>query len=533
MATTSCLFRCHISRQSLKSFLEHRNYNYKTLSRTFATVLTETEQNKSTANRSNKVYQSAIDAIQDIPNGATILFGGFGLSGIPEKLIAALLEKGTKDLTVVSNNVGIDDFGLGLLLKERRIRKVIATYAGENKELERQFFKGELELELVPQGTLAERLRAGGAGIPAFFTPTAFGTLVQEGGAPMKFAPDGGIAISSAPKEIREFDGKSYVMETAITADWALLKGFKADLEGNTLFRKAARNFNPVMAKAAKTTILECEDIVQLGELDPDMVHLPGIYVDRLVKGVDYEKRIEKLVIKKAASEGSTVKSTPAAKLRERIIRRLALEFRDGMYANLGIGIPSLAANYIPAGMKVLLHSENGVLGLGSYPSSRQEVDPDLINAAKETVTVLNSASYFGSDESFAMIRGGHLDLTVLGAMEVSQYGDLANWMIPGKLLKGMGGAMDLVSARDTKVIVVMEHNAKDGGYKIVQNCELPLTGKNCVNMIITEKGVFTVDPEKGLTLIEIAEDVQLPEIISTTGCEFAVAENLKKMGQI
>uniref|UniRef100_A0A224XLG4 Succinyl-CoA:3-ketoacid-coenzyme A transferase n=1 Tax=Panstrongylus lignarius TaxID=156445 RepID=A0A224XLG4_9HEMI len=521
-----------ICRRSKFLLRKSRTYSYnKVLRCTFATV--QSDNVSKPRKKCDKVYDCAAEAVKDIPDGATILFGGFGLCGIPEKLIAAILDAGTKNLTVVSNNAGVTDFGLGLLLKEKRIKKVIGSYVGENSELERQFLQGELEMELTPQGTLAERIRAGGAGIPAFFTPTAYGTLVQEGGAPIKYAPGGKkVALSSGGREVRDFNGKEYVMETAITADWAVVKGFKTDLEGNTLFRMSARNFNPIMAKAGKITIMETEDILPIGSIDPEFVHLPGIFVDRIVKGTDYEKRIEKLVLKKEGSAQSGVKTTPAAKLRERIIRRLALEFKDGMYANLGIGIPMLASNYIPPEMKVILQSENGILGLGSSPS-RQQADADLINAGKETVTVIDGASYFGSEESFAMIRGGHLDLTVLGAMEVSQYGDLANWMIPGKLVKGMGGAMDLVAAPGTKVVVVMEHNSKEGGYKIVQQCSLPLTGKNCVDMIITEKGVFTVDREKGLMLTEIAEGVELPEIISTTGCEFSVAENLQKMGQI
>lgn len=481
---------------------------------------------------SKKVFESAVEAVKDIPNGATILFGGFGLCGIPENLIAALLEVGTKDLTIVSNNAGVTDFGLGLLLKEHRVKKVIASYVGENSELERQFLQGELEMELTPQGTLAERIRAGGAGIPAFFTPTAFGTLVQEGGAPLKYGPGGkGIEKSSSRRETRQFEGKNYVMETAITADWALIKGYQCDHEGNTIFRMSARNFNPVMGRAAKKTIVECEEVHPTGKISPDAVHLPGIFVNRIIKGKSYQKRIEKVTVQKKTS--STVVETPAAKMRQRIIKRAALEFKDGMYANLGIGIPMLASNYIPKGIKVILQSENGILGLGAAPETREECDPDLINAGKETVTVLPGASFFGSEESFAMIRGGHLDLTILGAMEVSRYGDLANWMIPGKLVKGMGGAMDLVAAPGTKVVIVMEHNSKEGGFKIVEECKLPLTGKNVVDMIITEKAVFNVHPEDGLTLIELAEGVELPELITTTGCEFRVAENLKKMQQI
>ncbi len=226
-----------------------------------------------------KIYPHAREAVSDISDGATLLVGGFGLCGIPENCIAALVEKGVKDLTCVSNNCGVDDFGLGLLLKRKQIKKMISSYVGENKTFEQQVLAGELEVELVPQGTLAERIRAAGAGLGGFYTPTGVGTVVEEG------------------KEKRVLNGKEYLLEAPLYGDFSLIKAWKADTLGNLVFRKTARNFNPMMATAAKVTIVEVEEIVQAGELNPDHVHLPGIYVNRLFKGERYEKRIEKLTV--------------------------------------------------------------------------------------------------------------------------------------------------------------------------------------------------------------------------------------------
>jgi len=230
----------------------------------------------------NKVLASAEAAVAMIPDGATILMGGFGLCGIPENLIQALQARGTRDLTVISNNAGVDDFGIGLLLKARQVRKMISTYVGENKEFERQYLKGELEVELVPQGTFSERIRAGGAGIGGFFTPTAYGTIVAEG------------------KETRLIDGKHYVLEQPIRADFAFVHAWKGDRVGNLVYRRTARNFNPVMATAARVTIAEVEHLVEPGAIDPDHVVTPGIFVQHIFQGAKYEKRIEKRTVRPA-----------------------------------------------------------------------------------------------------------------------------------------------------------------------------------------------------------------------------------------
>jgi 3-oxoacid CoA-transferase subunit A len=230
----------------------------------------------------DKRVASADAAIENLRDGATILMGGFGLCGIPENLIAAVRRKGTKNLTIVSNNAGVDDFGIGLLLQQRQVKKMVSTYVGENKLFEQLVTSGELELELNPQGTFAERIRAGGAGIPAFYTPTGYGTLVAEG------------------KETREFGGRMYVLERGIRGDFAFVKAWKGDRWGNLIYRKTARNFNPMMATAAEYVIAEVEELVDLGELDPDQVHTPGIYVNAILQGPKYEKRIERRTMRKS-----------------------------------------------------------------------------------------------------------------------------------------------------------------------------------------------------------------------------------------
>jgi 3-oxoacid CoA-transferase subunit A len=241
----------------------------------------------------DKVVASAREAVADISDGATLAVGGFGLCGVPIKLIDALLEQGTKDLTTISNNCGVDDQALGVLLYAGRIRKTISSFVGGNKELARLYLSGQMEVELTPQGTLAERLRAGGCGIPAFYTPTGVGTLVANGGIPIRYDADGKVVEASKPKEVREFDGRQYVMETALTADFGLVRAAVGDRHGNLVFHESARNFNPLAGMAGAVTIAEVEELVEPGEIRPEDVHLPGVYVQKVVEVGTEGKKIE------------------------------------------------------------------------------------------------------------------------------------------------------------------------------------------------------------------------------------------------
>ncbi|PKS07108.1 hypothetical protein jhhlp_005707 [Lomentospora prolificans] len=510
--------------RTLRAYARHGANPTPVLSRAFSATARRAEI--------NKIYPSASAALSDMKPNSTLLCGGFGLCGVPDTLIDEVMSKPEiTGLTAVSNNAGTDKSGLGKLLKSGQIRKMVASYIGENKTFESMYLTGKVELELTPQGTLAERCAAGGKGVPAFYTPAGFGTVVQTGDLPLKNKPDGTPDQLSYPKDVKVFNGKPYVLEHSIAGDYAFVKAYKADKLGNCQFRLAANNFNGAMGRNAKMTIVEAEHIVEPGEIPPEAVHLPGIYVKRVIQSTT-EKGIEKYTWAKdpnAPEAKSALGTGDTAAKRERIVRRAAKEFKNGMYANLGIGMPMLAPSFVGPEVEVQLQSENGILGLGPYPQKGEE-DADLINAGKETVTLKPGAAVFGSEESFGMIRSGRIDLTILGAMQVSANGDLANWMLPGKV-KGFGGAMDLVSnPKGTKVVVTMEHTDKKGNPKIVKQCAFPLTGPACVSRIITELGVFDVDTTTGLTLIEIADGVTVDEIKAKTEAPFKVADDLKPM---
>ena len=481
----------------------------------------------------SKLYDSADEAVQDLQDGSVILSAGFGLCGVAQTLIEAIGKKGLKDLTAVSNNAGLGSHGLAYLTKSGQVSRMICSYLGGNKDLEKAYLTGKIAIELCPQGTLAERLRAGGAGIPAFFTSTGVKTYIQSGQIPIKQAPadDGSgkpmILEPGRPRETRIFNNREYIMEHAITGDVAILRAHKVDEAGNCQFKYTTKTYAPIMAKAGKISIVEADEIVPVGSLDPDNVDLPGIFIDRIVPATA-AKEVE--VKKLAAKTDGTRGDSPAQVRRNRIARRAAKELKDGYYVNLGVGIPTLAASFVDPDVHVWLQSENGILGMGPYPETEEDIDPDLINAGKETVTLLPGASTFDSADSFAMIRGGHVDVSILGALQVSAAGDLANYMIPGKVFKGMGGAMDLVSNPDqTKIVVATDHVDKNGRSKVVEDCALRLTGKSVVSTIITDLCVFQVDRQKGsLTLTELAEGVEVDEVKSKTDAKFTVASDLK-----
>jgi 3-oxoacid CoA-transferase len=302
-------------------------------------------------------------------------------------------------------------------------------------------------------------------------------------------------------------------LETALIADFAFVKAWKGDTDGNLIYKGTSQNFNPVIATAGKITIAEVEELVPAGTLDPNQIHTPGIYVQRIFQGTNYVKPIEHVTTQN--NQSIPAKLSPLEVKKEWIAQRIAQEIKDGDYVNLGIGIPTRVANHIPEDRKVIFQSENGLLGIGPFPEPGEE-DADIINASKQTITIAPGGSVFGSEASFAMIRGNHIDVTVLGGMEVSENGDLANWKVPGKMVKGMGGAMDLVASADF-VIVAMMHLTPSGKSKLVSKCTLPLTGVRCVKRVVTDLGVFDILPEGGFKLTECAPGVTIDDIRAAT----------------
>src|SRR5437870_5238743 len=463
----------------------------------------------------NKVAGSAAAAVADVPHGATLLFGGFGVvQGWPNGLLLALRDHGARDLTVVFNTPGVGPLSAQLLAEAGLVRKVIASFAAyptRPTPIEEQIKAGKIELELVPQGTLAERVRAGGAGIPAFYTPTGAGTLVAEG------------------KERRTFGGREYILETALSADFAFVRAHRADRHGNLVYRRGARNLHPVFATGGRVTLAEVDEVVSPGEIDPECVVTPGIYVDRVVK-TEHPLDVQEI---RALSRryGRAVHVAPRPDLGglppDLMARRAALLLRDGEYVNLGLGLPTLLSNYITGERDVILHSENGMLGFGPLAEEGQE-DVDLYNASGQLVSMLPGASFFDSVAAHGMARGGRLSTVVLGAFQVSAQGDLANWNVPESGKGGIGGAMDLASG-GARVLVVTYHTTRRFQPKLLRRCTYPLTALRCVKEIVTDLAYITVEP-KGFVLWELAPGVSLERVKDLTDAPLSVAPGVREM---
>lgn len=465
----------------------------------------------------DKVAGSAAAAVADIPDGASVLLGGFGvIQSWPISLITALHRRSVRNLTVICNTPGVGPTSPQILAENGQIRKLIASYAAyptRPTPVEAAIKAGQIELELVPQGTLIERVRAGGAGLAAFFTPTGVGTAAAKG------------------KEERVFDGRRYVLETAITADFALLRAATADRFGNVVYRRGARNFNPLFATAAKTTVVEVERIVEPGDIDPETVVTPHIFVDRVVQNehpLDLQaiRELSRRYGKQWRLEARQAAGGPQGLPPELMARKAALLLRPGEYVNLGLGIPTLVSNFIDAERNITLHSENGMLGFGPLAGESEE-DVDLYNASGQLVSQLPGASYFHSCDAFAMARSGRVTTVVLGGFQVSEKGDLANWNVPQTGVGGIGGAMDL-AAGDARILVVMFHQTREGHPKLLHECTYPLTAMRCVSTIVTDLAVIDIDD--GFVLREIAPGVSVEEVKSATAAPLRIPSDVREM---
>jgi 3-oxoacid CoA-transferase len=439
---------------------------------------------------------SAAEAAALVPEGAVIMAGGFGMTGNPVHLFHAIAERGTRGLTIISNNVGEPGLGGGRLLRNGQISRAIGSFFTSNPEAVEAAQAGTIQVKLIPQGSLAEAIRAGGAGLGGFYTPTGAGTVITK------------------QDETRLIDGREHVFVPALRADVALIRAYRADTAGNLVYRMTERNFNPLMATAAGMVIAEVEEIVPMGAIAPDDVHTPGNFVDYLVQAHTTLQDLGS-----SASVDASGKKVDEARMN--IARRALAELRRGDVVNLGVGIPTLVADLITPNHGIILHTENGMLGVGPAPEAGGALDYP-VNAGKQPVTALPGSSYFDSALSFAMIRGGHVDAAIMGGLQVDEAADLANWAVPGKPLLGVGGAMDLATGAQ-RLIITMTHTDRQGRPKIVPRCTLPLTAKGAVSMVITDLAVFEF-PDGRLTLTELMPGASLEQVRESTSAAFAAA---------
>jgi 3-oxoacid CoA-transferase len=433
-----------------------------------------------------------------VKDGDTLLQGGFGMTGNPVHLMHALAEIGTKNLTFIGNNTGEPGLGGGRLLRNGQLKKMIGSFFTSNPDAVKAAQSGQVEYELLPQGTLAEAIRAGGAGIGGFYTPTSAGTLIAKG------------------RKMMTIKGQKQVFIEGIRGNVAFIRAWRADTAGNLQYRMTEQNFNRAMATAADLVIAEVEEIVEVGAIDPNFIHTPGCFVDYLVQA---HTTLEDLGSSASVSAGKKVSES-----RINMAKRAFQELKKGDVVNLGIGIPTLVADLIKTEDGIILHTENGMLGVGPAPTDGGGAMDYPVNAGKIPVTALLGSSYFDSADSFAMIRGGHVDVAIMGGLEIDEKGNLANWAVPGKPLLGVGGAMDLASGAK-KLIVTLTHADPDGTSKVVPKCTLPLTAMGVVNLVITDLAVFNYENGK-LTLIELMPNVTLEEVRAKTKAKFV--EKLK-----
>lgn len=432
-------------------------------------------------------------AARMVKEGDTLLQGGFGMTGNPVHLMHALAESGTKNLTFIGNNAGEVGLGGGRLLKNGQLKKLIGSFFTSNPDAVKAVQAGLIDYELLPQGTLAEALRAGGAGIGGFYTPASAGTLIAKG------------------KETKVIDGVEQVFVKGLRGNVAFIRAWRADTAGNLQYRMTEQNFNKAMATAADLVIAEVEEIVPVGDIQPEYIHTPGCYVDYLVQAT--------LTLDDLGMSASVSSSKKVDEARMNMARRALAELKKGDVVNLGIGIPTLVADLITEEHGIILHTENGMLGVGPVPADGGGAMDYPVNAGKIPVTALKGSSYFDSADSFAMIRGGHIDVAVMGGLEVDEAANLANWAVPGKPLLGVGGAMDLAKGAK-RLIITMTHTNPDGSPKIVSACTLPLTASGVVNLIITELAVFNYSDNR-LTLIELMPNATLEEVRAKTSADF------------
>ncbi len=439
---------------------------------------------------------SCEQAAAKIKSGDVLIAGGFGMTGNPVHLLNALAETQVKDLTYIGNNVGEPGLGGGRLLRNGQLKKAIGSYFTSNPEVVLAAQSGELEYELLPQGTLAEALRAGGAGLGGFFTPTSANTPLAEG------------------RETRVINGKDMVFVEPLRGNVALIRAWKADTAGNLQYRMTEGNFNTAAATTADLVIAEVEQIVAVGEIDPNQVHTPGCFVDFLVQA-----DLTLADLGSSASVAGSLKKVDDVRLS---MARAALEeLSPGDLVNLGIGIPTLVADLIGSDDGITMHTENGMLGVGPEPESGGAMEHP-VNAGKIPVTALPGSSYFDSCVSFGMIRGGHIDVAIMGGLQVDEKGNLANWAVPGKPLLGVGGAMDLASGAK-KLIVTLTHCNKNGASKIVRDCDLPPTATGVVDVVITDLAVFHfVDNE--MRLIKLMPGVTEDQVADKTEARYIIA---------